>query len=243
MRRRTDITTSEGRRSVALEVALQVSVLQWTALCGGGACVSRLWNKYAVLAASDEVTDGHTCTRALCRRHARGMVLPSLPGLPAVWRAEQRLRHLESEIMPMHAKCLLTAEVVLGGNQAWVGVRPHQLGGASCCMAVAVLEVGSQVAYTTQETASQRVLPAIDEKVPEGHNQHCRYRLRFGDLWVSWLRQFRQQLRLPLQERAPFCFPNQQVWTGRVLCDLRMPHGEEWAYLRVSTQEELVVSD
>ena len=241
MRRRTDITTSEGRRSVALEVALQVSVLQWTALCGGGACVSRLWNKYAVLAASDEVTDGHTCTRALCRRHARGMTLAPLPRMPDAWRAKQRLLHLESEVMPVHACGLLTVEVVLGGDQVWLGRRPHQLVGANrCrCMAVAVLEVGSQVAYTTQKTADQRVLPANTQ---EGNHQYCRHKVRFGDLWLSWLRQFRQQLRLPLQERAPFRFPDHQVWTGRVLCDLRMPHGEEWAYLRVSTQEELVAS-
>ena len=229
---------------MALEVALKVPVLQWTSLCGGGVCVSRLWRKYALLAASGDVPPGHDCTRALCRRHARGMVLPSLPGLSDVWRAEQRLLHLESELMPVHAKCLLTVEVVLGGNQAWMGGRPHQMVGANrCrCMAVAVLEVGSQVAYTTQETADQPVLPANTSKVPEGNNQHCRHRVRFGDLWISWLRQFRQQLRLPLQERAPFCFPDQQVWTGRVLCDLRMPHGEEWAYLRVSTQEELVAT-
>ena len=229
----------------ALEVALQVPVVQWTVLCSaGGLCVSRLWRQYALMVAPDSLTM-QAEVRRLCRRHAWKLPLPPLPRLTERWWAEQRLRHLEAcdlEIAPVYANSLVKVEVILGGDRLWHdGIQPYPtMGTRRChCSAMAVLQVGSQFAYTSQASPEQ---PVLGPQAPE--QLHCPHRLRLGDLWRSWLGQFRQRLRLPLQERVPFRFPKQPVWDGRVLCDLRMPHGkDQWAYLRVSTQDSLVMDD
>jgi hypothetical protein len=219
----------------ALEAALCNPIVRWTLLGQhAGLAVCRGWREHA-LAVAPEPALGAALCRQLCTRHTRGPPLPPLRRLPPLWRAQQRLLQLEA--LPLRAEGLLTVEVATGTDNLWSKRRMFQLKGATCLKAVAVQEPGSPHTFTTQTRVDQPLFPGESCSA-----QRCTNLLCLHTLWISWLHQFCQHLVLPLEEQAPFMYPGGMLWTGRVLCDLRMRYGDGWAYLRVSTQEALVES-
>ena len=232
---------------VALEVALYNPIVRWTLLGqAGGLAVCRGWRKHATTSVVFEPALAATMCRRLSTRHTMGLPLPPLLLLPPLWRAEQRLRLLESEIV-MQTEDVLLVEVTTGVDDLWANFQPFQpIPSATRMRAMAVAKPGSTDAVTTQMTVSEDIL-TIDETSSAQPEVGQFRRLPLGDLWLSWLRQFRE-LQLPLQERPPFRLqmvhgggqaggaPPPGCSAGSVLCDLRMRHGENgWANLRVTS--------
>ena len=220
---------------VATEVALRSPVVRWTLLGQpGGLAVCRQWREHVLRVG--EASVGLLLCEQLCTRRARGLPLPPLRRLPAQWFASQRLAQLEAlPLQEGQARGLLSVEVVIGPDDLWGDRSLFVLEGRTSLKAVAhaghgmMQELGSLTAFTTQAEVGQTVFPGPQCTVPP-----CTHLLPLRDLWVSWLRQFGQQLE-SLEERVPFGFDSTMCFTGEVLCDLRIPYHGGWAYLRVSS--------